>query len=300
MNLPKKIHFTCPDKDNINNPIWVECLDEYYKIYKDYEIILYDDNDIYDVIEKHFPQFLNQVKQITIGAIISDLFRYLILYLEGGIYSDLDCLPLKHINSLLDENYIYYHGDKDRDNNFYLYNRNQKINNNRWDFHHNLCDNSKFIDESGGIKIMKCLGHKIDIKNTSTILSYELHKDWNREDKLRSNRLAYKGVGIAQWFIMTEPKQDVFLKMFMYCMDNVEKLTKLKQTEEQKDTYHYDVISTSGPLAFTKMVIDNISDNIKILPSDFFCNGSWGEVPLTENSFVTHKFTSSWVDTSWI
>jgi mannosyltransferase OCH1-like enzyme len=46
MDLPKKIHFTCPNKNKIENPIWVECLNKYYELYDDYEIILYDDSDI--------------------------------------------------------------------------------------------------------------------------------------------------------------------------------------------------------------------------------------------------------------
>jgi hypothetical protein len=42
--------------------------------------------------------------------------------------------------------------------------------------------------------------------------------------------------------------------------------------------------------------MDNLTDKIKILPSDFFCCGSWnGSVPLTKNSYIKHYFTGSWL-----
>lgn len=301
MELPKKIHFTCPNKNKIENPIWVECLNKYYELYDDYEIILYDDSDIYDIIGKHYPSFLEKIKKISVGAVLSDLFRYLILYLEGGIYSDLDCLPLKKIDPLLDETYRYFHGDEDRDNNLFIYERIESIVDNRWDFCGDVCDNSVVLDYDYdlGMKTLKCLGHSIDIKNTSTILSYEVHNDWHQVDKnlLKNKKICYKNLGIAQWFIMTEPKQEIFLKMFMSCMDNLDALVDIKQNtvNVNRDDYHYNVISKSGPLAFTKTVVDNMSDKIKILPSDFFCGGSWGKVPFTKNSYISHKFTSSWL-----
>ena len=110
MIIPKKIHLTCKDKNNIENKIWKKCLKKYKLLYPDYEIIIYDNNDIYKILEKNFPQYLVKFKQIKIGAIIADIFRYLILYLEGGIYSDFDCYPIKSVNELLNENFKYYHG----------------------------------------------------------------------------------------------------------------------------------------------------------------------------------------------
>ena len=115
MNHNKIIHLTCKDKNNINNPIWRKCLEEYKKIYKDYKIKIYDNNDIYNIILKHYPKYYKDIKEIKIGAILADIFRYLILYLQGGIYSDFDCVPLKHIDNLFKEE--YFHGNtvkKDR------------------------------------------------------------------------------------------------------------------------------------------------------------------------------------------
>ena len=45
-NMLKIIHFTCKDKNNINNDIWKRCLHEYKTMYPDYKIIIYDNNNL--------------------------------------------------------------------------------------------------------------------------------------------------------------------------------------------------------------------------------------------------------------
>jgi len=289
MEFPKKIHFTCKDKNNITNPIWIDCLKKYRNMYKDYEIIIHDNADIYNIVEKHYPEYLVQIKQIKIGAVLADVFRYLILYLEGGIYSDLDCEPIKRVDVLFQKDYQHFHGNQV--NNFFIY-KNKKIINNKWDFYRNVCNNSKIVNISNNPVVMKCLGHKINVETTSSILCYEFHKDWLSENITNNNKWSYKGVGICQWFMISKPKQDIFLKMFMYCMGHINQLINLNRNND----YHYNVINMSGPLGFTKIVMDNLNDKIKILPSDFFCCGAWNNtVPATKNSFVKHKFTGSWL-----
>lgn len=334
MKLPKLIHFTCKDKHDITNPIWRDCLKKYYEMYSpEYEIRVHDNLDIYAIVETHFPQYLEKIKKITVGAVLADVFRYLILYLDGGIYSDLDCEPLKHVGALLDSDYRYFHGDEDRDNAFFVYADPAKIVNRRWDFSSNPCDNSAFYEAnrspsprtpclsvSGHLSAfaeptaMKCLGHGLgaDINGdaVSTVLCYELHEDWiNNAYLLNDDRWCYNKVGVCQWFMMTEPKQDVFLKMFMHCMKNIDRLVELSPDNRgvgggNQDNYHTNVVSTCGPLAFTRTVVDDMlisesgsgsrSKKILILPSDFFCCGSFNSVPLTKNSVIRHRFTCSW------
>jgi len=238
MRFPMKIHLTCKDKNNITNKIWVKCLDKYRIMYgSDYEIIVHDNNDIYNIVGAYFPQHLDKIKQIKVGAVLADIFRYLILYLEGGIYSDMDCEPLIKIDKL-------------------------------------LCE--------------KMIGP--DIK---TILCYEFHEQWHSGlEILTSDDWTYKNVGVCQWFIITSPNQDLFLKCYKNCMDNIDKLITICP---KSDNYHKDVISLSGPLGFTKEVLDNLNNDIYILPSEYFCSGSGdGKVPFTDNSYVKHHFTYSW------
>ena len=104
--IPKKIHIIhIPYKNkygcNEIHEIWKDCYKNWKESHNNYDIILYDDTDIYKIIEKYFPEDINIMKQIKNNAIIADIFRYLILYLEGGIYVDADCEPLKNIDKLL-------------------------------------------------------------------------------------------------------------------------------------------------------------------------------------------------------
>jgi hypothetical protein len=280
----KKLHLTCKNKLNLdNNNVWAKCVSNYKHIYSDYEIIIYDNNDIYRIIQNKYPEYLERIKKIKIGAILADIFRYLILYEEGGIYSDMDCSPLKKIDTLFTD--THYHGDSN--NIFYIYPPNKQLINNKWDFYSPPCNNCSRVSQNA----YKCLGHSIN--NESTILCYEFHKDWHYKNSiLHNNMWTSNNVGICQWFMITKPKQEVFKHMFMSCLDKLDILINL--TTNDKD-YHFKVINTCGPLAFTKMVQKHMTDNIYILPSDFFCSGSWAnQVPLTKNSYIKHHFTGSW------
>ena len=296
MNIPKKLHLTCKDKNNITNPVWQICLEKYKSMYSNYEIIIHDNEDIYKIIEKNFPEYLEKIKQIKIGAVLADIFRYLILYLEGGVYSDLDCEPIKSVDELLNPDFKYYHGDKDRDNNFYIYKSEQRLVNKQWDFYDNICDNSDFINLSNTVLNRKCLGHEMG--NVSTILSYEFHSDYIKNIKtntiMNSIHPATKKYGhqICQWFMISEPKQEVFLNMFLSIMVHLDNLVNIRKDDEE---YLKKVIEITGPSGFTEIVEQNMSEKIKVLPSDFFCCKSWnGAVPRTRNSYIQHHFTGSW------
>ena len=291
----KKLHLTCKDKHNIDNEIWIKCIQKYREIYTDYEIVIYDNNDIYKIVEKKYPEYLEKIKQIKIGAVLADIFRYMILYLEGGIYSDMDCEPLRNINDLFTT--TYFCGDGTVDNKYYVYPKNIELINTKCDFYNNPCNNCEFLNETY-IKTYKCLGHKLE--NPKTILCYEFHIDWNSGDTTPTDELllhdtnwTYKNACICQWFIITEPNQQIFLKTFMKCIENIDKLINLNESDEN---FHTDVIKYCGPLCFTKIVFDNMTEYIHILPSDFFCTGSWcGSVPLTSKSYIKHHFTGSWL-----
>lgn len=56
-----------------------------------YEMILFDDNDMEIFIRENYDtRVLNAYKQLAVGAAKADLWRYLILYKNGGVYLDID------------------------------------------------------------------------------------------------------------------------------------------------------------------------------------------------------------------
>jgi len=75
-------------------------------LYKNYEYYHFTDSEILDFIkfyavEKMFPGVLNTFTKLKRGQHKSDLFRYIFLYLNGGIYIDTDIELLTDINNIV-------------------------------------------------------------------------------------------------------------------------------------------------------------------------------------------------------
>lgn len=113
--IPKKIFQVIADKNNIN--------DEFQKNIEfmrsnnpDWDYTLYDDRDIENYISANYPsEFLKYYKRINpkYGAARADFFRYLLMYLEGGVYLDIKSavkIPLT-IALLPDDEYLLAHWD---------------------------------------------------------------------------------------------------------------------------------------------------------------------------------------------
>jgi mannosyltransferase OCH1-like enzyme len=74
------------------------------KIYPDYNIKLYDDNDCIGFLKKEYDQeYVDVFNSLKDGPIKADFWRVCILYKYGGIYSDLDLEHIKNINDVIDK-----------------------------------------------------------------------------------------------------------------------------------------------------------------------------------------------------
>lgn len=100
--IPKKIYQTW-ETSKINTPV-LSCLLESVKSNNsDYEYNLFDSLERLDFIEKHFDKDVYDVYQrIVPGAFKADLWRYCVLYIEGGFYCDVDMICLNSFNLLLE------------------------------------------------------------------------------------------------------------------------------------------------------------------------------------------------------
>jgi len=68
----------------------------------DYEYKLYDDEDCRAFLKKHFGKNYADAFDILIpGAFKCDLWRYAALYVYGGVYLDMDMIPLVPFDSLI-------------------------------------------------------------------------------------------------------------------------------------------------------------------------------------------------------
>jgi mannosyltransferase OCH1-like enzyme len=296
--IPKIIHFTLKDKNNIDNAVWRDCLQEYTKMYPDYKIILYDDSDIFNIIENFNKDKLSILKNIKKGAVLADIFRYLILYLRGGYYSDMDCFPYKRIDEL---SKTQYHGDNK--NVVYICNKKYDILKPECEFYENPCTNCKMIytaknDNDRIVNIYKCLGHKYINEKKSILVGYEFEKTWHNEliNSDQNKLWTDNNIGICQWFIGSKPGEKLFHKCYKNSIRNL-----INTDLNDKNNFHFNVINSTGPLFFTKMINEfltsdkNFANKICMLPCDYFCCGSWNKVPSTKNKFIQHKFTGTWL-----
>ncbi len=102
MQTPKIIHQTWKDKN-----VPTESL-ENVKSCQDsnYEYRFYTDDDLLDVVVRHFPQYLEQYKNFKKNIERVDFARYAILYSYGGVYLDLDVECLKKLDTFISTNKI--------------------------------------------------------------------------------------------------------------------------------------------------------------------------------------------------
>lgn len=95
MMIPKKIYFTY--KTPSPPEMYREILEEWHAFCPDWELHYYSDEQVYTFFKMHFPEYAEDVLKIPIGAVIADVFRYAILYVQGGMYTDIDTIPVKPI-----------------------------------------------------------------------------------------------------------------------------------------------------------------------------------------------------------
>lgn len=72
----------------------------------DYEQVIYDDSKIEAFIEENYSKRIYKAYMKInpdYGPAKADLFRMLIIYLNGGIYLDMKSCPKKHLSQILDQ-----------------------------------------------------------------------------------------------------------------------------------------------------------------------------------------------------
>ena len=102
MPIPKVIYQTWKTKNLHPNCINVK--NNIQALNPDYEIILYDDMEADQFIRYNFDEYTYKCfSQLNIGASRADFWRYCILYINGGIYLDLDADITRPLDELIQE-----------------------------------------------------------------------------------------------------------------------------------------------------------------------------------------------------
>jgi len=103
MPISKVIYQTWKTKNVPDNIQKVR--DNIQKLNPDYEMVIYDDDDIDKFIKDNFDEFIyNCYSNLNVGASKADFWRYCILYKNGGVYLDIDSDITRPLNELIEEN----------------------------------------------------------------------------------------------------------------------------------------------------------------------------------------------------
>jgi hypothetical protein len=88
--IPKIFHLTAKSKDNLPAS-FQKNIARIKDLYPDYEIRIYDDDDIKALIKKEMPEYYeNTILKMPSFIMVVDTVRYLWMRLYGGIYCDMD------------------------------------------------------------------------------------------------------------------------------------------------------------------------------------------------------------------
>lgn len=91
--IPKIIWQTYKDDLETTSIQLQKCVNSWKVNNKDYEHRYYNDNDAAELILKDFGQeWYDLFMNVPLGVIRADIFRYLVIYKYGGIYSDIDTI----------------------------------------------------------------------------------------------------------------------------------------------------------------------------------------------------------------
>ncbi|EME43972.1 glycosyltransferase family 32 protein [Dothistroma septosporum NZE10] len=170
--------------------------------------VLTDQNDL-AYVETHFgPEGLNRpdivfmYKELTARIIKADLLRYMIMYVEGGIYTDIDVEALKPANHFIPQ---------------------------RW--------NEKDVDMVIGVEI-----DQPEFKDHPVLGS--------------------KSMSFCQWTFMTKPRLPVMLALIENIMLWLRGVAQEQNKPISQIELDFDqVISGTGPSAFTKAILADMSKN---------------------------------------
>ena len=69
---------------------------------KSYEFIFFDDKDQRDWMKENCTEYWPAWNAIQLPAARADLFRYCILYVNGGVWSDVDIVPLYPLKDFIE------------------------------------------------------------------------------------------------------------------------------------------------------------------------------------------------------
>lgn len=97
--IPKNIYMCNKTKENTE-----KYTNQWKTLNPEYEVFIYDDNDCKDFLLNNFGQlYVDIFNFLRDGPIKADFWRICVLYVNGGVYTDIDNVPLVPIDKFLED-----------------------------------------------------------------------------------------------------------------------------------------------------------------------------------------------------
>ena len=92
--VPKIVHHTAPSDKGKWPPLWHKCYSSFLTEFPEpeYKHVMWTDEDIIDFVRNKFPSFSPMFMAYKSLIHRVDVVRYLLLYMYGGIYADMDVI----------------------------------------------------------------------------------------------------------------------------------------------------------------------------------------------------------------
>lgn len=103
IKIPKIIHQTYYKGESLPSEI-INSIDKLKTVNPDWDYRFYDDEAILDFIKVNYgDEMLNRIKKINpkYSVVMADLFRYLVIYKEGGLYLDIKSTVTRPLNQII-------------------------------------------------------------------------------------------------------------------------------------------------------------------------------------------------------
>jgi mannosyltransferase OCH1-like enzyme len=103
VNIPKIIHQIFFKGESLPLEI-INSIDKLKILNPDWEYKFYDEAAIFDFVKIHYGDvMLNHIKKINpkYSIVMSDLFKYLVMYKEGGLYLDIKSRASRPLNQII-------------------------------------------------------------------------------------------------------------------------------------------------------------------------------------------------------
>ena len=104
--IPKIIHqiyFNLHNKNIEDIPLFKKSSHKIQELHPDYEYILWTEDKCDELVKEKLPEYYTFYKSMRYDIQRIDYMRFVLLYLYGGIYCDLDLIPIQKMDRVLNQ-----------------------------------------------------------------------------------------------------------------------------------------------------------------------------------------------------